>query len=224
MMQLNCFIRLASPSDYDSFAETNIITAQVETRHQMGELWPTSAPPQAFLSRQGITLMTDGCDGGLYELRRYIKTTPCQMRLVCNPPTCFCRRALRPRVPPTKPSGIQSGFPPFPLHVFHISGRTAQQAGDNLQGRTQAKQSGRRSFYSRHLIYTVRNKWQRRETKLACERSARLFQVRAMSHPKTSALREVLFLRMSSMIHEILTGGMSRRSSESFTQPAAVKE
>lgn len=39
----------------------------------------------------------------------------------------MCAGGAAACVPPTKPSGIESGFPPFPLHVFYIIQRIANR-------------------------------------------------------------------------------------------------
>lgn len=42
----------------------------------------------------------------------------------------MCADGAAARDPPTKPSGIESGFPPFPLHVFCITKPIAREAAD----------------------------------------------------------------------------------------------
>lgn len=68
------FICLGSGSDYESFTERTIITAQVETWHQMRKLWPTSTQPQV-LSGPSLTLMTDDCDRGFMNSAATLNST-----------------------------------------------------------------------------------------------------------------------------------------------------
>lgn len=91
-------------SDYESFTERNVITARVETQLQMRKLW--------------LTLPAH--DGGFMNCTATLNCT--MSNVACVQPTDMCAEGTVacPPPPPTKPSGIHSGFPPFPLHVFCI--------------------------------------------------------------------------------------------------------
>lgn len=83
------FICLGWRRDYESFTERNITTAQVETRQRTRALAASSWPQTESYADDRWLIE------GLWTAH---KTAPCQMWLVCNPPTRALKalKALRP--------------------------------------------------------------------------------------------------------------------------------